>query len=282
MYAPDYVAVSIGSDRDSTGTAVGRELVDMRKGSGRPAGTYCYEGSQVATGWHAHDLHQLELAVRGMVEVEDASGHYLLPPQQAAWIPAGVRHETTIHTDVRTISVFFEPVLIAEPGERVRVVAVAPLLREMIVHAVRWPISRRELDMRADAFFAALADVVAETLEHEAPLRLPTSTDPLVAASMAVTRERLRGVTVEEVARSIGTSPRTLRRRFESAVGVPWRTYLIHARLLRAMTLLADPTPTILAVALAVGFDSQTGFTRAFVAHCGETPSAYRRRVLVR
>ena len=84
------------------------DLVDMRTG-GRPvAGSFTYDGDELVTTWHAHDLHQVEYAFHGTVEVESASAHYLLPPQQAAWIPLAVEHRTTIRTTVRTISVFFE------------------------------------------------------------------------------------------------------------------------------------------------------------------------------
>jgi len=54
------------------------------------------------------------------------------------------------------------------------------------------PIGRAETDAGADVFFAALAGLVGEWLEHETPLRLPTSDDPIVAAAMAYTAEHLR------------------------------------------------------------------------------------------
>lgn len=273
------MAVSAGPDDDSIATAIDG-VADPRSAAPLLAGSYCYEGEPRATGWHAHEVHQLEYAVAGVVEVEDATGHYLLPPRQAAWIPAGIRHESTLHAGVRTISVFFAPAFFDVPVDRVRIIAVDPLLRELVTHAVRWPTDRASADPQATAYFVTLGNVVAEALQHEAPLRLPASDDPIVAAAMAHTREHLRDATVDEVARAVGTSPRTLRRRFVSEVGMPWRSYLQQARLLRAMTLLARPDSTVLAVAIDVGFDSATGFGRAFAASCGETPTAYRRRVL--
>jgi AraC-like DNA-binding protein len=61
---------------------------------------------------------------------------------------------------------------------------------------------------------------------------------------------------------------------------MPWRRYLLHSRLLRAMALLSEPGPTVLDVATEVGFDSVSAFTRAFRAYTGETPTGYRRRVM--
>jgi len=214
-----------------------------------------------------------------VAEVETGAGHYLLPPQQAAWIPAGLVHQTTINTAVRSVSVFFDPALVPRAGGRARILAVPPLLREMVVYAERWPIGRAEPDPVADAFFRALADLVAEALEHEASLSLPTSSDPVLGAAMAYTRDHLESVTAGEVSRAVGVSERTLRRLFQSGTGMPWRSYLLQARVLRATALLSEPGASVLHVATAVGFDSVSAFTRAFTHRCGETPSAFRRRV---
>ena len=280
LYGAEVVAVSARSVKEATRPAKHRGLVDLR-GRGRTlAGSYVYEGTGVVTGWHHHDLHQLEYAVLGVVEVETADGRYLLPPQQAAWIPAGLEHETTINTAVRTISVFFEPGLVAGAGDRARILAVDPLLRELVIHAVRWPIERVDHDPVADRYFRTLADHVGATLDNEAPLMLPTSTHPVVAAAMAHTQATLTTATAADVSRAVNVSERTLRRLFDTEVGLPWRSYLQQARLLRATALLADGGGgTVLQIATAVGFDSVTAFTRAFVQRCGETPSAYRRRV---
>jgi AraC-like DNA-binding protein len=253
-------------------------LVDMRGGTPVRAGTFPYEGDDIVTGWHAHELHQIEYACRGLVEVETAAGHYLLPPQQAVWIPAGLPHQTTLRR-VRAISVFLDPAMVRMPGDRARILAAAPVIREMIVYAVRWPISRPAGDLAADAFFETLAQVALDSLDHEPPLCLPTSTVPLVAAVMEYTKAHLAGVTAPAVCGAIGLSERTLRRQFPAATGMTWRQYLLQSRLLRAMALLAEPGPTVLEVATSVGFESGSAFTRAFTRYAGETPSAYRQRV---
>jgi AraC-like DNA-binding protein len=251
-------------------------LVDMRTGGRPPAGSFLYEGMELVTTWHTHDLHQIEYAFHGAVEVESVLSHCLLPSQQAAWIPAGVEHRTTIRSSVRTISVFFDPRLVPEPGNRVRILAVPPVLREMMIYAGRWPISRPASDGVADAYFVALGRLVSECLDDEQPLSLPTSTDPVLAGAMAWTRENLDSATVAAVARQAGLSERSLRRRFDAGLGMPWRRYLLQARLLRAMALLAEPRPSILQVATTVGFENASSFNRAFRQWTGETPSAYR------
>jgi AraC-like DNA-binding protein len=131
----------------------------------------------------------------------------------------------------------------------------------------------------ADAFFEVLAHLVAEWLDHETPLCLPTSRDPLVAAAMGYTADHLAEVTSSELCRTVGTSARSLRRAFLAATGMPWRQYLLESRLLKAMALLADEGQNVITISMAVGFHSASAFTRAFDRYTGETPTAYRQRI---
>jgi transcriptional regulator GlxA family with amidase domain len=96
---------------------------------------------------------------------------------------------------------------------------------------------------------------------------------------MAYTRSHVDSVTAADVSRAVGVSERTLRRRFHELVGQSWRSYLLRARLMRAMALLAEPGRSVLEVSVAVGFDNVSAFARAFTRHCAETPSSYRTRV---
>jgi AraC-like DNA-binding protein len=184
-----------------------------------------------------------------------------------------------LNAGAQTLAVLFEPGLVPVAGDRVRIIAVSALLREMMLYAVRWPISRTSSGVEADSFFQALGYVVAEALDHEMPLNLPVATDPVAAAAIDYTRAHLDRVTVGDVTRAVGVSERTLRRVFSTHLGMSWRSYLLRARVLRAMVLLAQPDRSVLEAAIAVGFDDAGAFARSFARHCGETPSGYKRRI---
>jgi AraC-like DNA-binding protein/quercetin dioxygenase-like cupin family protein len=263
---------------NSTSTPAGIGIVDMRGGSPVRAGTFAYDGGDLVTDWHSHELHQIEYAFEGIAEVETEGAHYLLPPQQAVWIPAGLAHRTTLK-GVRSVAVFFDPAMVEDADDRVRILAATPVIREMIVYAARWPIARPASDPVADAFFDALALLVVDWLAHETPLCLPTSSDPVLRAVMDFTNANLPGVTVAAACGAAGLSERSLRRQFGAATGMTWRQYVLQSRLMRAMALLTEPGRTVIDVATEVGFDSVSAFTRAFVRLTGETPTAYRRRV---
>jgi AraC-like DNA-binding protein len=268
------VAVSARTDKSMPSAA----KVDMTRGGPVRAGAFSYEGEGFVSGWHTHEMHQLEYALEGYVEVTAPGVRHLLPPQQAAWIPAGMPHQSGF-ARVRTVSVFFAPAMVEGVDDRVRILAAAPVIREMMEYATRWPIDRAASDATADAFFEALALLARDWIEHEAPLCLPTSTEPAIAAAMDYTQAHLDSVTAATVGAAVGMSPRTLRRRFGAATGMTWRQYVLESRLQRALALLTEPDRTVMGVSTEVGFDSVSAFTRAFRALTGETPGAYRKRV---
>jgi len=244
-----------------------------------PAGTVpLIVGDEVVTGWHYHDLHQLHYAFEGVALIETETVRSLLPPQQAVLIPAGLPHCITL-TRVQAVSVFYDSAARFPAGDRVRIFPAAPVIREMILYARRWPLGRPAGDRAADTFFEALADRIADALDDEKALSLPTSQDPLVAGVMAYTHGHLADVTLHQVCAAVGTSERSLRRAFVAATGMSWRKYLLQSRLLKAMALLPDSRYNILDVAIAVGFQSSSAFTRAFASHAAETPTAYRDRI---
>lgn len=85
------MTVPADSAKDQVQTAT-TGLVNLRESGRWVGGSHVYDGGeQLVTGWHFHDVHEIEYACRGVVEVKTEAGHYLLPPHQAAWIPAGLQ-----------------------------------------------------------------------------------------------------------------------------------------------------------------------------------------------
>lgn len=82
---------------------------------------------------------------------------------------------------------------------------------------------------------------------------------------------------LDEVARRMRVSPRTLKRRLEDA-GTTFSTLRDEALRARAESMLRGSTRAIDAVAEALGFSDAANFTRAFRRWTGTTPAAFRRR----
>lgn len=82
-------------------------------------------------------------------------------------------------------------------------------------------------------------------------------------------------LTVEKIAKQTGFSPYHYYRLFNAYVGMPVVQYVRRRRLLHAIYALAKNDKRIIDVALEYGFDTHSGFTKAFSKEYGCSPSQY-------
>lgn len=250
-------------------------LVPMRDAAVAVAGgAHDSDGWQVDTPWHFHDMHQLLYAFAGSVDVEGSSGSHRIPHQFAAWIPAGVVHRTRIQ-QVRSGSVFLSSELVPEAGDRVRVIRAPALLREMVIHAMRWPLERPEV-AESHAYFFCMAALCPDWIADEVPLVLPTARDPRIERVMDATRNALASITLPMACETGGLSERSLRRRFKSETGMSWDAYRRRLRVHEAIALLDGSNRTVGCIASDVGYENQAAFAKAFRSVMGVAPAEYR------
>jgi AraC-like DNA-binding protein len=84
-------------------------------------------------------------------------------------------------------------------------------------------------------------------------------------------------LSVERVARHLGTSPRTLQRRLSNQ-GMTFRLLVDAVRLDVARSLVCHTDLPVQEVAARLGYRTPGSFARAFARWTGYSPSAYRRR----
>lgn len=82
--------------------------------------------------------------------------------------------------------------------------------------------------------------------------------------------------TVESLAAEVGLTPSHFCRVFKRATGLSPHQYVMKARLERAQEMLSSTELTVAQISEALGFGSQSHFTRAFRSFAGQTPSAWR------
>lgn len=238
------------------------------------AGAVVQDEYDIASPWHHHDMHQVQYAISGSMELEDGRGRHLLPRSLAGWIPAGVRHRNSLHR-IRSVSVLLPREWLPDAGNAVRIVRVSPLMREMLVAAARWPLGS-SLDACGQAFFTAFAALCREWIEDQAPLTLPGTTDAALDRALAVARADPAGATLAAALDAAALSERSLRRRCRAVLGMGWDEYRRRARLLAAIDALVDNDMSIAQLAASVGFESQSAFARAFRQLTGQSPGNYR------
>jgi AraC-like DNA-binding protein len=241
-----------------------------------PAFAFPDDLRDMAYDWHTHAYHQLLYSFSGMTRLETKTGLWLLPPQRAAWIPAGVRHRTTLR-HVRAGSIYFQPDRYRFSGlDRIAIFTAPPLLREMIAFGMRWTNQPRHRDALAESFFQTVALYCRELARTELPYTLPQGSSKGVRAAIDFTLANLEEISLDDVARASGFSIRSLRRHFLAETGLAWRDFLTRARLLRAMEFLTEGKMNVTETAYACGYRNLSAFSKAFSAFTGQNPGRFR------
>ncbi|MFE2871359.1 AraC family transcriptional regulator [Embleya sp. NPDC059259] len=220
---------------------------------------------------HRHDVHQIVYAGRGVLSVATDAGSWVAPPTRALWIPAGTVHRHRAHgrTVLHAVGIPAD----ADPPapERPAVLAVGPLLRELII-----AYSRPELEGTDEG--SRILAVLLDQLRHtpQQALHLPVGRDPrLVAVCELLRADPADRRTLAALGAAAGAGERTLTRLFAAELGMTfpqWRTQL---RLHHALCLLAEDVP-VTAVAHRCGWSSASAFIDVFRRAFGHTPGAHR------
>ncbi|MFE3792895.1 AraC family transcriptional regulator [Streptomyces goshikiensis] len=221
---------------------------------------------------HRHDDHQIAYAGSGVLSITTDAGTWVAPATRALWIPAGTVHEHRGYgrTDLHSVGlpVHLNPLSLDAPA----VLAVGPLLRELILAYTREP--GDESPQRRRLLGVLLDQLKASPLQ---PLHLPAPTDPRLVAVCALLYADPadpRGLAELAARAGAGAGERTLSRLFRAEFGMTfpqWRTQL---RLHQALRLLAVGTP-VTAVAHRCGWSSASAFIDVFRRAFGHTPGAH-------
>ncbi len=227
-----------------------------------------------STGWHSHPRGQLLYAIKGVMIVQSEAGTWVVPPNRALWMVSGLLHNVTMSGDVEMRTAYIDSDMVGNLPDQTCVINVSPLLRELLVEAVRIPLNR-ELSPRDERLVGLLIDEVrgSDTI----PLHLPLPGDERL---MAVCRTLIENpstlLTATEWAGAIGMGERTLHRLFSHETGMTFSQWREQARLLSALKELAAGKKGI-EIALNCGYSSQSAFSAMFRRHFGVSPSAFYR-----
>ncbi|WP_163264630.1 AraC family transcriptional regulator [Chelativorans alearense] len=231
------------------------------------------DGHHVET--HRHNRSQLLYALSGVVMVSTGNGRWMVPPEHAIWLPAGVDHAVDMLGDVQMRSVYVRLGAIAGLPEDLRVFSITGLMRNLIVEAMALP--REEPP-------AGRGTLILDLLLHEIPnlperpLALPFPANRQLAL---LCRRFLEApsphTTIDEWAKAAGMSRRSFTRTFHRETGLSLSMWRQQACLFAALPRLADGEP-VTTIALDLGYDSVAAFITMFRRMIGEPPRTWLKR----
>lgn len=220
---------------------------------------------------HQHARGQLLGARRGLLSVEAADQHWVVPATQAVWIPPDCLHGVRSHGPFHGWSVYVAAAACVDLPGQPCIIATSGLLREAVDRAASW--EEGPLDDRQARIAQLILDEVAALPRQSFSLPLPH--DPrLRRVTQAQVDDLADNRSLQQWAQWGGFSARTLARRFVSETGFTFSQWRQRARLLRALELLAADVP-VTTIALELGYENVSAFIAMFRRTFGVTPGRY-------
>ncbi|MFJ2497303.1 helix-turn-helix domain-containing protein [Streptomyces sp. NPDC087539] len=224
----------------------------------------------VPTEWapHSHHLHELVWVRGGTLTSRVEDRVFTVSEGHGLWMPAGVVHRGRTTAGVRFHDAFFAPDRTPFAFEGPTAITMTPVLESLLTH-----LARTDLDAGARARAEAVVFDVLQPSERQFALQLPGDTR-IDAIAEALLDDPADCRSLDEWARTLGISDRTIARAFRQTTGlsfVQWRQML---RTHRALTLLAQGLD-VQTVSETLGYAQPSTFIAAFRRVMGTTPGAF-------
>jgi AraC-like DNA-binding protein len=207
------------------------------------------------------------------MRIETPTFAFLVPPSMALFLPAHVPHGIRMDGPVAMRALFLRDDAAGRARAGTDVIAVSPLLREVILAACAEPL---RWDRRGRGRW--LAELALDEIARATALSLglPMPSDPRLLRAVGALRANLADPRrLEDLADLAGASSRTLARLFRAETGLSFRQWRQQARMAEAMSALSTGVPPARAATLA-GFAGQAAFGAAFRNSFGMTPGQAR------
>lgn len=220
---------------------------------------------------HAHDRIQVLYACSGVMSVVTPSTSFVVPPQRAVWLPAGMLHEVSCRGPVSLRTLYIDPARYVEAPE-CRVIEVSDFLRALILKVVSFG---RDYDMDGQA--GRIVEVLLDEISTMpiAPYGATMPTDQrLLRVCRTILANPADNRDVDELASVAGMARRTFTRAFKRETGMGLGLWRQQVKLMEALSLMATGRP-VTTIAFDVGYDSPSAFTAMFRRAYGVPPSLY-------
>ncbi len=221
---------------------------------------------------HNHPWSQLAYSCSGIMHIETDSGIFVIPPEQALWIPPNMRHQHFCKNKVSYRSLHIDAKFSELLGNKVRTLMVDPLLKSLILEISSWPKDYEETAQK-HRLILVLLDRLFMAQSNE--LFMPTAHDKRLFPIIETLNEQPNNKdTLEQWAPKVGASSRTLNRLFNQNFGMGFSRWKQKLRILKSLELLDSKTP-LADIAFELGYESTSAFSTSFKKQMNCSPKKY-------
>jgi AraC-like DNA-binding protein/quercetin dioxygenase-like cupin family protein len=235
---------------------------------------YCSKGTRLAP--HRHRESQFVYAATGTMQVTTPKGRWLVPPDRAVWVPAGLGHAIDMLADIEMRTLYFDLAWLKREGHGKKlakefVVRVSPLLHQTVLALFD---DRNEPERTA--LLVRLAMMELERAEDSATFIPVPQESRCRRAADIVLGDPTADHEIETLARAVGTSARTLSRLFSAETQLSFKSWCQRARITAAIERLSvEANVSVKQLASDLGYASVPAFSHAFRQVTGKTPTEF-------
>lgn len=226
---------------------------------------------------HRHPWAQIAYPYSGSIRVFASNTTWIVPSLRAVWIPPGVEHQVTMLGDVELRTIYVAPHAAPKTLGHCTVFEVSDLLRSLIEALRTNPSGGSAFPEKRSK---QLSQLILTELAQVSPLSLglPMPDDRrLQALCEALTLDPGSTATLDDWAKVVGASSRTLARLFEQELGMGFGDWRQQLRLAVAIDLMGKHVP-LHEVASKLGYANPAAFTVMFKRAFGVPPSQFIKR----
>jgi AraC-like DNA-binding protein len=201
------------------------------------------------------------------------SSTFVLPPNRAIWIPAGVAHKVSSRGEVALNVLYIDPNLPRQP-QVCQVFDVPLLARALIQEILTFPHEYDETGREG-----RIVQLLIEEIQRVPQILLsaPMPTDRrLRRVCDQIVAEPADHRDLDDLAKLAGMGRRTFTRTFRDETGMAFAMWRQQIRLMAAIAMLGEGE-SITNIAYEVGYESPSSFTAMFHRVLGVSPSNYAR-----
>lgn len=226
--------------------------------------------------WHTHEFGQLISARAGAITIGTPTRVLLLSPAMVLWIPPDTRHWMRCGANNEMLYVDINRAEAQALGSACRIMAMTPLMGALMVATLP-----SDLASRPTAHHTALYDLLRLEVQaaRDVPLSVALPQDRRVRALAEHALDNPGAVSsLTHWLAGAAASRKTIERIFLAETGMTPLKWLRHARLLHAVSRLAEGEK-VSTVALDLGYESSSAFSYMFRQTLGLSPTDFCGRV---
>jgi AraC-like DNA-binding protein len=225
---------------------------------------------------HMHREAQLVYAARGTMQVTTPKGRWLMPPDRAVWVPARLGHSIDVLADIDMRTLYFDVPWLAQEQRSASLDAEFVVRVSRLLHEAILALFDGRNDPERTGLLVRLALLELHHAEDSTTF-IPLPHEPRCRrAADIVLGDPTGSHEIETLARTVGTSARTLSRLFASETQLSFKSWCQRARIAAAIEKLSvEANVSVKQLASDLGYASVPAFSHAFRQVTGKTPTEF-------